>query len=75
MIDWSFPPDIQTQYNRVTADIRRLQTELGIEARSLEQRAADYHRRKEEERIRQEELAKYSKMIGRSRPPLKFSNR
>lgn len=49
MIDWSLPPDLQAYYDRVTADIRRLQAELGIEPMTLEERHQAYIKRKEQE--------------------------
>ncbi len=72
MIDWSFPPDIQAQYDRVLAQTRKLQKEFGIEPRTIEQRCQDYLKRQEEEKRRQEELAKLSQITGQRRPPPKW---
>ena len=72
MIDWSFPPDIQAQYDRVLAQTRRLQAELGIEPKTIEQRAADYIKKQQEEKRRQEELAKLTQLTGQRRPPPKW---
>ena len=69
MIDWSLPPDLQKQYNKVLSNIRRLQKELGIEPRTLEQRHQDYLKRKAEEQRQAEELAKIKALAGQRRPP------
>lgn len=72
MIDWSLPPDLQKQYDKVLANIRRLQAELGIEPRTLEQRHQDYLKRKAEEQRRAEELARIKALTGTRRPPPKW---
>jgi hypothetical protein len=72
VIDWSFPPDIQAQYDRVLADVRRLQAEMGIKPMTLEERAAAYEYRQQEEKRRQEELEKLQKITGQRRPPPKW---
>lgn len=69
MTDWSFSPEIQAQYNRVVADIQRLQQEFGIEPQTIEQRYQDYLKRKAEEQRRAEELAKIKAVTGQRRPP------
>lgn len=69
MIDWSLPPDLQKQYNKVLSNIRRLQKELGIEPRTLEQRHQDYLKRKAEEQRRIAELEKLKALTGTRRPP------
>lgn len=65
MIDWSFPPELQAQYDRVVAQTRRLQAEMGIKSRTIAERAADYARKKEE-------LAKTAVLVGKMRPPPKW---
>ena len=69
MIDWSFPPELQAQYDRVVAQTRRLQLELGVEPKTMEQRYQDYLQRQAEEQRRQEELKKLEQVIGKHRPP------
>ena len=72
MIDWSFPPDIQAQYDRVLAQNRRLQIELGIKPMTLEERHQAYLARQAEEHrkeeLRQEELRILQERIGKHRP-------
>lgn len=68
MIDWSFPPEIQAQYDRVLEQTRRLQKELGIQPRTLEQRHQDYIKRKIEEQKIKEELNKIQALTGHRRP-------
>ena len=65
MIDWTLPADLQEQFERVLAQNKRLQLELGIKSRTLEERAADYARRKQEE-------AELAKFLGKKRPPLRY---
>lgn len=72
MIDWSFPPEIQAQYDRVVAQTRKLQKELGVEPRTLEQRYQDYLIRKEEEKQKQLELEKLQALKLTRRPPPKW---
>ena len=51
--NFSFNAENQKKYDEVTANIRRLQTEMGIEPMTLEERAAAYKKRKaEEEKIK-----------------------
>jgi len=64
-MDWSFNEENQKKYDEVIANIRRMQALMGIEPRTLEQRAADYQRKKAE----REELAK---LMGNRRPPPKW---
>ena len=40
--NFSFNAENQKKYDEVTANIRRLQTEMGIEPMTLEERAAGY---------------------------------
>lgn len=68
MTDWSFPPDLQKRYDEILATTRRLQKELGIEPRTLEQRHQDYLKRKEEEQRRAAELEKLKAITGTRRP-------
>lgn len=72
MIDWSFPPDLQKKYDEVSAKIRQLQQELGIQPRTLEQRYQDYLKRKEEEKKKAEELEKIKALTANRRPPPKW---
>jgi hypothetical protein len=69
---WLDDPKIQQQYIRVLEHTRRLQAELGIKPRTIEERCQDYRKRKEEEQRRQEELQRYSKLVGSARPPLRW---
>ena len=64
-MDWSLNPENQKKYDEVMANNRRMQEILGIEPRTLEQRAADYQRKKAE----QDEL---KKLMGKRRPPPKW---
>lgn len=68
MTDWSFPPDLQERYERIVAETRRLQKELGIEPRTMEQRFRDYLARLAEEQRRLEEQKKFEQLIGKHRP-------
>lgn len=72
MIDWSFPPDIQAQYDRVVDQTRQLQKEFGIEPKTIEQRYQDYLDRKAEENRRQEQLRQLEQTLGARRPPPKW---
>lgn len=72
VIDWSFPPDLQEQYDRVLAQTRRLQKELDIEPRTIEQRYQDYLRKQADEKRKQEELAQIQAQLGTRRPPSKW---
>lgn len=65
MIDWKLDPETQALFDRVVAETRRLQKELGIEPRTIEQRHQDYIKQQQ----RQQEL---TKTIGRMRPPPKW---
>jgi len=68
VIDWSFPLDIQAQYDRVLSETRRLQKEFGIEPKTIEQRYQDYLQRQVEKQRRQEEIEKLQQQIGKYRP-------
>lgn len=72
IIDWSFTPDIQAQYDRVLSETRRLQKEFGIEPKTIEQRYQEYLTRKAEEEQKQAELAKLQAITGQRRPPPKW---
>lgn len=63
MTNWSFPPDIQAQYDRVLAQTRKLQAELGITPMTLDERAEAYTKRKQQE----EEIKKFT--LHRRPPP------
>ncbi len=69
MIDWSFPPDLQKRYDEILATTRRLQAELGIKPRTIEERYQDYLRKKEEEQRQAVELSKLRQITGTRRPP------
>ena len=68
IIDWSFPPELQAQYDRIVAKTRRLQIELGIEPMTLEQRHQAYLNRQAEEQRKQEELKLIQERMSRMRP-------
>lgn len=72
VIDWSFPPELQAQYDRVVAQTRRLQIELGVEPMTLEQRHQAYLKRQAEEQRKQEELKLIQERMGKMRPPPKW---
>ncbi len=67
-MDWSFPPDLQIQYERVLAQTRRLQAELGITPMTLEERAAAYDKRRMEEQRKQQELAELQQRLIKNTP-------
>lgn len=69
MTDWSFPPELQKRYEEILATTRRLQQELGIEPRTIEQRYQDYLKRQAEEQRRAAELEKLKATTGNRRPP------
>jgi hypothetical protein len=71
-MDWSFPPDIQKRYEEILAQTRRLQKELGITPRTLEERARDYELRKLEEQKKTDELDKFKQLVGQQRPVPKW---
>jgi hypothetical protein len=64
---WVFDlnPENQKKYDEVTAEIRRLQSEMGIEPMTLEERAAHYQK----EKLNQARLAAH---IGVKKPPPKW---
>lgn len=64
-MDWNLNPENQKKYDEVLANNRRMQEILGIEPRTLEQRAADYQRKKAER-------AELTKLMGNRRPPPKW---
>lgn len=63
--DWSLTPELQKKFEEVVAHTRRLQKEMGITPMTLEERAAAYAKKKEEE-------AKAKAMIVKLRPPPKW---
>lgn len=71
-MDWSLNEENQKKYDQVVADIRRLQAEFGIKPKTLEERVADYERKKAEETRRAEELKKLQNSISIRRPPPKW---
>lgn len=72
MIDWSFPPELQEQYNCIIERTRRLQQEFGIKPRTIEQRYQDYIVKKAEEQRIKEELNKLKALTGQRRPLVKW---
>ena len=62
---WALTPELQKKYDEVVAHTRRLQAEMGITPMTLEERAAAYAKKKEEE-------AKAKAMIVKMRPPPKW---
>lgn len=68
MMDWSFSPEVQAQYDRVTQRIRELQKELGITPLTIEQRHQKYILKKQQEEQKQKELQELNKMLGQRRP-------
>jgi CRP-like cAMP-binding protein len=72
VIDWGFPSELEEQYQRVLAQTRRLQQELGITPRTLEERYQDYLKRLEEEQRIKEELNRLQAITGQRRPPVKW---
>lgn len=71
-VSWELPPDLQQKFDEVQAHTRRLQIELGVEPKTIEQRHQDYLKRQAEEQRRQEELKKLEQRIGKHRPPPKW---
>jgi hypothetical protein len=71
-VSWDLPPDLQQKFDEVQAHIRRLQIEMGVEPKTIEQRHQDYLQRQAEEQRRQEELKKLEQRIGKHRPPPKW---
>ena len=65
IIDWSLPPDLQAQYDRVLAKNAELQKYFGIQPITLEERAAAYRKRKTDE-------AAFRATLGKRRPPPKW---
>ncbi len=72
MIDWNLTPENQALYERVVAQTRRIQKELGIEPMTLEERARSYERKRAEIERRQQEVRELEQRISRSRPPPKW---
>jgi outer membrane murein-binding lipoprotein Lpp len=64
-MDWELNAENQKKYDEVTAEVRRLQAEMGIAPMTIEERAADYQRRKEEQ-------ARLTARIGNLRPAPKW---
>ena len=67
-VSWELPPDLQQKFDEVQAQTRRLQLELGVESKTIEQRHQDYLQRRAEEQRRQEELKILQQRIGQHRP-------
>ena len=64
-MDWSLNEENQKKYDEVLANIRRVQTIMGVEPQSMEQRAAEYQRKRAEQ-------AELTKLMGKRRPPPKW---
>lgn len=64
-MDWELNTENQKKYDEVIAEVRRLQAEMGITSRTIEERAADYQKRKEEQ-------ARLTARIGNHRPAPKW---
>ena len=62
---WALTPELQKKYEEVVAHTRRLQKEMGITPMTLEERAAAYAKKKEDE-------AKAKAMVVKMRPPPKW---
>ncbi len=45
-MDWGLDPENQKKYDEVTANIRRLQAEMGITPMTIAERAADLQKKK-----------------------------
>jgi len=69
---WSLTPELQKRFEEIQAQTRMLQEQLGITPMTLDERAVAYTKRKEDERKRQEELAKLTQITGQRRPPPKW---
>jgi|LauGreDrversion4_2_1035121.scaffolds.fasta_scaffold108141_3 hypothetical protein len=64
-MDWEFNAENQKKYDEVTAEIRRLQAEMGIKPMSIAERAAEYQKRKAEQ-------AQLTAKVGVMRPAPKW---
>lgn len=64
-MDWGFNAENQKKFDEVTANIQKLQAEMGIKHRTMEERAADYQRK-------QAEKAQLEQIMGKRRPPPKW---
>jgi hypothetical protein len=62
---WEFNADNQKKYDEVTATICKLQAEMGIKPKTIEERAADYQKRKEEQ-------SRLTSLVGNLRPAPKW---
>lgn len=45
---WELNPENQKKFDEVAAEIRRLQTEMGINPMTIDERAAEYRKEKEQ---------------------------
>jgi ATP-dependent exoDNAse (exonuclease V) alpha subunit len=77
MAEQLFPDELQQRYEKILAQTRKLQKELGIKSRTLEERYQDYLARRAEEEKRledqrrlEEELKKLN-FASRARLPIK----
>lgn len=62
---WALTPELQKRFDEIQVQTRRLQAEMGIKPRTMEERAADYLKRKQAE-------AELAKLVGNKRPPLRY---
>ena len=69
---WGNDPELQRRFEEIQATTRRLQAELGITPRSLEERARDYELKRAEQARKEEELKKFNSLIANRRPPPKW---
>ncbi len=64
-MDWNLTPENQKKYDEVVAHTRRLQAELGIKPRTIEERARDYAEK-------QKQVEELKKLMSNRRPPPKW---
>lgn len=67
-MDWKLDPENQKKYDEVVTRNRILQDRLGITPRTIEERARDYKKLRQEEELKKQELAK----LTNRRPPPKW---
>jgi len=64
-MNWDLNAENQKKFNEVVAEIRRLQAEMGVKPMTLEERAAEYQKKKAEQ-------ARLTAQLGNKRPPPKW---
>ncbi len=67
---WSLTPEIQQRVEHIHAETRRLQDQLGVTPRTLDERYRDYIVRKAEQERQQKELQLLAELKQKQRPPL-----